>query len=617
MTLSVDLESLILEHEEASAKVTRPALSALPSANDPVLLERARRYIATIESVSGRGGHDACFHAACCLAEGFGLAEGDVRALLYEWNQTCASPPWSGKELEHKLDSALKVAASSARCGYLLTEPTPKPYKAPQPPAAPPCSPEPCDVEPDLDQGFRPFPLDCLPPTVADYVSATAEALQCDPAFVAIPALVNLASCVGATRVIRIKSTWKEPCILWGAVLGKSGTMKSAALEQPLRRLYAIQQQRALEWQQRAKEFEAEQARYMAAMKGWQSAAARGKAEGPPPEAPVPPVCERVIVSDITVESLASRLQDQWRLNRPRGLLLVRDELAGWLGSFNQYKAKGANADAAKWLELHRMGTLIVDRKSGDGLIYVRRACMCICGGIQPGVLSRALGNEHVENGLLARFLLAAPPWKSRVWQPDCFDESLSERFTALVDRLLELDFAQDADGLPVPVEVPLSAAGVEEWARFYNPHAEEMRALDEDYAAAWSKLEGYCGRLALLLHLIRAVSSDPTLTDPASIDADSVRAAAKLTDWFKEEARRIYRNLSASTWDRERDMLVDIARAKGGAITVRELGRACRRYRKPDDARQAIERLVKAGVGKVERVFSGGRPTLIFKASG
>lgn len=72
------------------------------------VIERARKYIAQMPpAVSGQGGHKAAFKVACVLTIGFGLARDTALALLREWNQTC-QPPWSERELIHKIESALK-----------------------------------------------------------------------------------------------------------------------------------------------------------------------------------------------------------------------------------------------------------------------------------------------------------------------------------------------------------------------------------------------------------------------------------------------------------------------------------------------------------------------------
>lgn len=85
---------------------------------DMDLIERARRYVGKMEgSVSGAGGHAACFSAACALVKGFGLTEGEALSLMREeFNPKCA-PAWSEKELLHKVRQAGK---SNGEVGYLL-----------------------------------------------------------------------------------------------------------------------------------------------------------------------------------------------------------------------------------------------------------------------------------------------------------------------------------------------------------------------------------------------------------------------------------------------------------------------------------------------------------------
>lgn len=72
------------------------------------VVERARKYLAKISpAVSGQGGHNVTFHAACVLVMGFGLSDDESLSLLREWNQSC-QPPWSERELIHKITSAQK-----------------------------------------------------------------------------------------------------------------------------------------------------------------------------------------------------------------------------------------------------------------------------------------------------------------------------------------------------------------------------------------------------------------------------------------------------------------------------------------------------------------------------
>ena len=81
-------------------------------------MERCRAYMAKIPpAISGAGGHGATFRAACeCIR--FGLSDGEAMALLREWNTTHCHPPWTEKELAHKLsDARTKAVTRPTRLG--------------------------------------------------------------------------------------------------------------------------------------------------------------------------------------------------------------------------------------------------------------------------------------------------------------------------------------------------------------------------------------------------------------------------------------------------------------------------------------------------------------------
>lgn len=81
------------------------------------VIERARRYLAAMPpAISGQGGHNQTFDAACSLVLGFGLSVSDAAPLLAEYNQR-SQPPWTDAELAHKLADADKRPGDR---GYLL-----------------------------------------------------------------------------------------------------------------------------------------------------------------------------------------------------------------------------------------------------------------------------------------------------------------------------------------------------------------------------------------------------------------------------------------------------------------------------------------------------------------
>jgi len=89
------------------------------------LIARARRYIERMDpAIAGSGGHDRTFAVAAVLLHGFAFDRETALALLTEWNGTHCRPPWSERELIHKIDSALARPSEKPR-GYLIGETTP------------------------------------------------------------------------------------------------------------------------------------------------------------------------------------------------------------------------------------------------------------------------------------------------------------------------------------------------------------------------------------------------------------------------------------------------------------------------------------------------------------
>ncbi len=312
------------------------------------------------------------------------------------------------------------------------------------------------------------------------------------------------------------------------------------------------------------------------------------KAGGDPPAKPEEPVADRCWCDDTTVEALAVLLLQNWR-----GLLMVRDELAGWLGGFDRY-AQGKGGDVAKWLEMYGGRSMMVDRKSGTPrTLYVPRAAVSVAGGIQPGTLRRALGVEHRENGFAARLLLACPPRKPKRWTEADIPPDIETDIGMLFDLLYSLQPATNAGGEAQPITVKLTPEGKAAWATFSDEHAQEQVDLTGDLAAVWSKLEGYAARLALVVHFARWAGGDPTLADPDLVDAASIAAGVRLVRWFGNEARRVYAMLAENEEDRECRQLVELIGRKGGKVTVRELQQSTRLFKTANEAHDAL-----AGLG-------------------
>ncbi len=535
---------------------------------------------ATVEGRIPKGKRDTVLTSLAGTMRRRGMSETEILAALRETNKRC-DPPLVESQL-------VKIAASigKKKPGQLIGGPACRSLR----------------LEP-----AAPFPVDALPQPVAHFVDGAAGAIGCDPSYVALPLLAGLASAIGNTRRIHLKHSWCEPAIVWGVIVGDSGTLKSPALEVALRPIRRRQQAAMKEFTEAMEAYRVQLMQYEKELTAWK----RPSAGGEPPVKPEEPQADRCWCDDTTIEALAVLLQQN-----PRGLLLKRDELAGWLGSFDRY-SQGKGADAAKWLEMFGGRSIMVDRKSGQfKTIYIQRAAVSVAGGIQPETLRRALGVEHRENGLAARLLLACPSRQAKQWTEADISHEIEARMETLFDKLYSLQLVTHSQGDARPLDLPLTAQAKTAWVNFYNDHAKEQEELTGDLAAAWSKLEGYAARLGLIVHLVRWAAGDATLDNPNMIDERSIEAGVRLSRWFGHEASRVYAILGESEEDRERRRLIEAIQRKGGSVTVRDLMRATRTLGNAEGAERALDELSKAGYGHWEDPpigATGGHPTRRF----
>ena len=125
------------------------------------------------------------------------------------------------------------------------------------------------------------------------------------------------------------------------------------------------------------------------------------KHRNPPPlppedESPAEPQVPRLRQSDVTIERVATLLASA----APKGLLVTRDELAGWLTGMTSYNEAGR----AFWIEAYGGRPYRVERQKHPQPIEVPRLAIAVAGGTQPEKLAELM--READDGLLARFCL-------------------------------------------------------------------------------------------------------------------------------------------------------------------------------------------------------------------
>ena len=392
--------------------------------------------------------------------------------------------------------------------------------------------------------GALPFPVRALPKTVERLVAEAAAAIGCPPDGIGLAALTTLGSAIGNSRVIQLKKGWTESAAIYAALIADSGEKKTATIAVATDPAHKLQNRLNKEHEKKMDEHATEMRQHAVDVKE------AGKNGHPAPPEPRKPVAERNHVNDTTVEALTVILKEN-----PRGLLLERDELVGWVKAMDQYKSGGKGAERQFWLSVWSNRPVSVDRKGQPEPLAVLRPFVPVIGSIQPDVLPELAENR--EDGMLERFLFAYPDPINSMWTEDEVSDVALASYRELYEKLRNLSMSADDLGDPVEVTVAFSPEAKQVFIDQYNGHRSEMGmpGFPKNLRSPWAKLEGYFARLILIVACCRIVEDG----DPERVEVGDVLRAVSLIDYFKGQARRVFGTLRGS--DPAERLVEDVAR--------------------------------------------------------
>ncbi len=371
------------------------------------------------------------------------------------------------------------------------------------------------------------FPVDVLPPSLRNLVQEIGWAMNVPPDYAAVPLLTFAGSAIANARHLAISRTHNQAPCLYAMTVAATGSTKGGPVRLLRKPFDEEQRKRLKKWKQDLEQWEKDDDK-----------------EGRGPK----PMLSRCVAGNITTESLQILLDEN-----PRGVLMIRDELAGLVAGFNQYKQGGD--DRQFYLSLWDGSPIINDRKSdksrGGAPVFVLNAFTGIFGTIQPDVVPHLRGHPvhgvpPPDDGFLDRWLPCYPaelPAIGEQWRD--VSQGLLDVWAETVGKLLALHMQEDKDGSAHPCQVRLTDCGRRAWERFTTAHAAEMNA--EDFPlflrGAWAKLRGYAGRLALILHFL-CWACEEVESDAEGlhwVDGESMTRAAMLVAYFKGHIRKIH----------------------------------------------------------------------------
>jgi hypothetical protein len=349
------------------------------------------------------------------------------------------------------------------------------------------------------------FRLEILPPVLKHFVITQSDILGCDRSALAMTTLAAVSGALDhrfAVKLMRHGDWWASPR-LWVLLVGDPSIKKTPIINAATNYLDKLQASAWTKYKNDLDEYR------------------KAGGDADEFEMPEPP---RYVAYDITTDKLGIILGKQ-----DRGILIKRDELAGWIGSMERYSTgRGPYADRAFWLKSYDGGPFAVDRVSREDVRINNLSCSII-GGIQPNRLAEVQG--LTTDGLLQRFIpVMVSGSKLPLDRPTSTEEA---RYNRLLHCLIGL--------APRKLFLTDDAFRPLQDAREYLYNLEQTSAvgLHEGFQGFVGKLPGVLGSIALLLTLAR--DSDNAAT---SVQREAVEDATILVrDFILQHAFEFYRS--------------------------------------------------------------------------
>lgn len=454
--------------------------------------------------------------------------------------------------------------------------------------------------------------IEVFGPRWAEWLTRAAEAKSAPPDYALAALLSVVGAAIGNTRWAIPWQGWPEPPIIWAMAIGNPSSNKSPGLDAvrtPLRKVERemrrqVETERA-EWAEAAELAKIAESTWKEqvkrALKDGEEAPARPAKANPGSE----PFLPRFAIADATVERLAVILAEQ-----PRGTLLTRDELAGWLQGMTRYA--GGGSDRPFWLEAYGGRGHTVERM-GRPPVHVERLSIGVVGSIQPDRL-RTLLLKSDDDGLLARFL---PLWPdpAPIRRPEGLpDEAFIETALARLHRLNMATNEQDEMG---PWFVPFSDAARDRLDAFRLTVREWESDAEGLLLSFIGKLPGLSVRLSLILTYLDWLTGQDM--EPIEIIAATFeRAALFIERYALPMAQRAYADASLAKTERAARRLLTIIQDNAWErFSSREVQRLQRKgLEKASDLDPALAALTEADVIRPiegEPRPGGGRPPKLY----
>jgi len=386
-----------------------------------------------------------------------------------------------------------------------------------------------------------------IPIPLQTWISDIAKRMQIPLELICIPAIVALGAIIGKKIQIYPKQfdNWVVHPNLWGAIVARPGTLKSPAIAEALKPLEALVKKSHTLFTEQSNQWSIQKTIKTATIEAIKDQLARCHNQNKKEESELlkaqlvqtqeemiksTPICKRFKTNDATVEKLVELL-----MANPNGLLLVRDELAGWISTLSKSGHEGSREFFLScWCA---KGSYTVDR-IGRGTSHAASLCLSIFGAIQPDKLESLITTplQSNDDGLLQRFQLLVCPeikdkWENHDIAPDVIAQKNIEN---IFERIANFEPKTEEGFIGLRFS-PEAQVTFNEWRENLE---NGLRSQDYGCGAYESHLSKYRSLIPSLALIFEILSSGSNASD---VSTSSLSLALQWAEYLISHAKKVY----------------------------------------------------------------------------
>lgn len=371
----------------------------------------------------------------------------------------------------------------------------------------------------DSPDDFSNFPIDIFPTEVTNYMKELRDKLGCNPNYMAGAFMCAASICIGRSKSLIIRDSWREWCVFWPLIIGDAGSKKTPSTAPFLKPIRKIESELYKT--------------YMAKIKAFSEDVTEGK-----------PTQPRLYVGDATIEAYI-----QTHSQNLRGVAIILDEMSGLVSNSGKYN-KGS--DIEKYLSAFSYSDISATRKGVGASSILYDPYLTIFGGIQPKILTNMMTETLMDNGFWDRFLMINGNSQTGKMTREDVNPDTANNYAGFITQLYDLvsltEWTKENGDLNVDhyrMDDEAAAAWFE-----YNSTIEDMISDGSELASntksAYSKMATYFGRFILLMHIFDSVYIYPFGNLRAcDVRLRSVEKAIRLVKYFMHQHETISKDIS------------------------------------------------------------------------